>query len=46
MMLNLDVSTVGNNTILKFGGWDELAIIHVSNPGFYAKEFPTIPGSW
>ena len=46
MMINMDASTVGNNTIIKFGGWDESAILYVSDPGYYEKEFPTVPGTW
>lgn len=46
MMINFDTSATGNNTVIKFGGWDESAIEHISQPNYYAKEFPTIPGTW
>ena len=45
MMINFDTSETGNNTIVKFGGWDESVITDVSDD-YYAQEFPTVPGTW
>lgn len=46
MMINIDSDSVGNNTVIKFGGYDESSIASVTQPHYYAKEFPTVPGTW
>lgn len=46
MMINFDTTSTGNNTIIKFGGYDEDAIELITKSDFYAKEFPCVPGTW
>jgi len=46
MMINFVTTSTGNNTIIKFGGYDEDAMELETKTDFYAKEFRTVPGTW
>jgi hypothetical protein len=39
-------SILGNGTIIKFGGWDESALLKHGESLAYSKEFQTLPGTW
>jgi hypothetical protein len=47
-MMNIvkDTYGVANSNVPKFGGWDEIALIKQITSYHFAKEFPTVPGTW
>jgi hypothetical protein len=46
-MINIVATKSGNQTVIKFGGWDESAIMSDKNQKeYFSNVFVTKPGTW